>query len=45
MAIPVEWARGTIRLSTGKYTTAGEADRAIEIIDSAVKRLRSGVMK
>jgi cysteine desulfurase len=40
MAIPIEWARGTIRLSTGKYTTEGEVDRASEIIATAVKRLR-----
>jgi cysteine desulfurase len=45
MAVPVEWARGTIRLSTGKYTTEGEVDRALEIIATAVKRLRSGVME
>jgi len=41
MAIPVEWARGTIRLSTGKYTTQGEIDRAIEIITRAVRTLRN----
>jgi cysteine desulfurase len=41
MAIPVDWARGTIRLSTGKYTTEGEIDRASEIIATAVNRLRS----
>ncbi len=41
LAVPVEWARGTIRLSTGKYTTEGEADRALEIIATAVNRLRS----
>ena len=41
MALPVEWARGTIRLSTGKYTTEGEADRAIEIITGAVRKLRN----
>ncbi|MGE5799916.1 MAG: cysteine desulfurase family protein, partial [Syntrophaceae bacterium] len=40
MAVPVEWARGTIRLSTGKYTTEGEADLALEIIAAAVNRLR-----
>jgi cysteine desulfurase len=45
MAVPIEWARGTIRLSTGKYTTEGEADRAVEIIDGAVKRLRTGSME
>jgi cysteine desulfurase len=41
MAVPVEWARGTIRLSTGKFTTQGEIDRAVEIIASNVRRLRS----
>jgi cysteine desulfurase len=41
MAVPVEWARGTIRLSTGKYTTDGEVDRAVEIIVGAVRTLRS----
>jgi cysteine desulfurase len=40
MGVPLEWARGTIRLSTGKDTTEGEVDRAVEIIASAVKRLR-----
>ena len=40
MAVPVEWARGTIRLSTGKYTTQGEIDRALEIIATAVSHLR-----
>ena len=29
MAIPIEWARGTIRLSTGKYTTEGEIDQGL----------------
>jgi cysteine desulfurase len=41
MGIPLEWARGTIRLSTGKYTTEGEVDRAIEIITGAVRILRN----
>jgi cysteine desulfurase len=41
MAVPIEWARGTIRLSTGKYTTEGEVDRAVEIIASNVRMLRS----
>jgi cysteine desulfurase len=45
MAIPVEWARGTVRLSMGKYTTQGEVDRALEIISTNVKRLRSGVIE
>jgi len=45
MAVPLEWARGTIRLSTGKYTTEGEVDRAVEIIAGAVRRLRAGTME
>ena len=40
MGVPLEWARGTIRLSTGKYTTEGEVDHALKIIATAVKRLR-----
>jgi cysteine desulfurase len=45
LAVPIEWARGTIRLSTGKYTTEGEVDRAAEIIARALKRLRTGMME
>ena len=45
LAVPIEWARGTIRLSTGKYTTEGEVDRAVDIIAGAVKRLRAGGME
>jgi cysteine desulfurase len=45
LAVPIEWARGTIRLSTGKYTTEREVDRAVEIIAGAVKRLRAGMME
>jgi cysteine desulfurase len=41
MAVPIEWARGTTRLSTGKYTTEGEIDRVIEIIANNVRILRS----
>jgi cysteine desulfurase len=41
MAVPVEWARGTIRLSTGKYTTAGEVDRSVEIITAAIRKVRN----
>jgi cysteine desulfurase len=44
LAVPIEWARGTIRLSTGKYTTEREVDRALEIIAGTVKRLRAGGM-
>jgi cysteine desulfurase len=40
MDVPVEYARGTIRFSTGKSTAPGEIDRAVEITAEAVKKLR-----
>jgi len=41
MQVPEQWAKGTLRFSTGRYTTADEIDRALEVIVAAVKRLRS----
>ena len=43
MDVPVEYARGTIRFSTGKSTAPGEIDRAVEITAEAVKKLREGM--
>ena len=40
MQVPLSAAMGTIRFSTGKYTTAEEIDAALEIIASAVWVLR-----
>jgi cysteine desulfurase len=40
MAIPVEWAMGTVRFSVGRDTTAEEIDRAIEVVAEAVRRLQ-----
>ncbi len=40
MKVPVGVAMGTVRFSTGRMTTAGEIDRAIEVIVPAVRRLR-----
>jgi len=40
MNVPLEYAMGTVRFSTGKMTTADEIDRAIEIITGAVQRLK-----
>jgi cysteine desulfurase len=40
MAVPVEWAMGTLRLTTGRMTTAEEVDRAVQIIGGTVDRLR-----
>jgi cysteine desulfurase len=39
MQVPVEWAMGTVRFSTGRYTTAEEIDQAIQIVSQAVRRL------
>lgn len=40
MNVPVEWAKGTLRFSTGRMNTEREIDRAIEIISEAVLRIR-----
>jgi cysteine desulfurase len=41
MAVPMEYARGTVRFSTGKSTTIEEINRAVEIVDSTVRRLKT----
>lgn len=43
MGVPMEYAMGTIRFSTGRMTTEEEIDRAIEVVAGAVKRLGSTV--
>lgn len=40
MKVPVDWARGTVRFTTGRMTSEAEIDRAVEIIVKAVKKLR-----
>jgi cysteine desulfurase len=40
MQVPEPWAKGTLRFTTGRFTTAEEIDRALEVIVTAVKRLR-----
>ena len=40
MKVPLEWAKGTLRFSVGRMTTAEEIDKAIEIVTRAVKKLR-----
>ncbi|MGE5257914.1 MAG: cysteine desulfurase family protein [Hyphomicrobiales bacterium] len=37
MGVPTEWAKGTLRLTTGRMTTAREIDRAAAVIVAAVK--------
>ena len=40
MGVPMEWARGTLRLSTGRNTTREEVNDATSAIAGAVQRLR-----
>jgi cysteine desulfurase len=40
MGIPEDWAKGTVRFTTGRMTTVEEIDRALEVVVAAVKRLR-----
>lgn len=39
MAVPLDWAKGTLRFSLGRMTTAREIDKTVEITAAAVKRL------
>jgi cysteine desulfurase len=43
MKIPVEIAMGTLRLTTGKFTTKEEVLKAVEVIVEAVKRLQNRI--
>lgn len=40
MNVPIEYAMGTVRFSTGRFTTENEIEQAVEIITSAVQRLQ-----
>jgi cysteine desulfurase len=40
MAVPEQWAKGTLRLTTGRMTTATEIDRAADVIIKAVIEMR-----
>ena len=37
MDVPLEWAKGTMRFSVGRGTTADEIDRAVEVVSRAVR--------
>ena len=41
MGVPLEWAKGTVRFSTGRMTTPEQIDTAIDVITHAIKRLRT----
>jgi cysteine desulfurase len=45
MAVPMEWAQGTLRLTTGRMTTSTEIDRAAEVIVAAVQEMREAQKK
>jgi cysteine desulfurase len=38
MKVPLEFAKGTIRFSTGKFTTEEEIDKTISIVSDAVRK-------
>ena len=40
MAVPEEWAKGTLRLSLGRFTTPAEIHQAARAIATAVRKLR-----
>jgi cysteine desulfurase len=37
MAVPLEWAKGTLRFSVGRMTTEAEIDKTIRVVAAAVK--------
>ena len=39
MKVPLKWAQGTLRLTTGRMTTAADIDRAVHVITGAVRQL------
>jgi cysteine desulfurase len=41
MGVPTEWAKGTLRLTTGRMTTAQEVDRAAAVIIEALREIRT----
>ncbi len=40
MRVPVDWAKGTLRFSVGRMSTAAQIDKAIQVVTEAVKKLR-----
>ena len=41
MAVPLEWAKGTLRLTTGRMTTEADIDTAVQVICEAVNMLKN----
>jgi len=42
MRVPLEYAMGTIRFSTGRFTTVDEIDRAVDEVKAVIGRLKPG---
>ncbi len=42
MQVLEEWARGTLRFSTGRMTSESDIDAAVAVVADAVERLRAG---
>ncbi len=40
MNVPAEWAKGTLRLTTGKMTTGKEIHRAVNVLSRVIKKYR-----
>ena len=40
MKVPLEWAKGTLRLTTGRMTTEADIDRAVQVIIAATETLK-----
>jgi cysteine desulfurase len=40
MGIPLEWAKGTLRFSTGRMTTTQDIDKTVQVVADAVEKLR-----
>ena len=41
MEVPLNWAKGTLRLTTGRGTTEADIDTAVEVISRAVNSLKA----
>ena len=41
MNVPLDWAKGTLRLTTGRTTTTADIDKAVQVICAAVENLRT----
>jgi cysteine desulfurase len=41
MQIPMQWAKGTVRFSTGRMTTPEQIDKTVDVVVGAIKRLRN----